>query len=188
MITSLARIRFNALFVMAIGILTSVLASGCNDDPTTVVVDNGYSTTVPATVYRAWWVTTLFPHPVAAGESSETERTIPGNDLAYALLAPGWSPDDTTPPPRLIALRSKNQLAATTHELLHIAVSDDTFTGNCDTGSTLDAEDAQLVVGRIFPGAFAGLTYDPATCTSAPVAGDAGVSNDAATAGDGSAD
>jgi len=47
-------------------------------------------------------------------------------------------------------------------------VSDGEFVGNCAAGSVLGEDDARLVVERIFPGDFAGSSYDPATCTSAP--------------------
>lgn len=168
-------------FALSVAILS---ASGCNDDPTTAVVDNDYPAAHVVTVYRAWWVTTLFPDPVGAGESSETERTIPASDFAYALIAPGWSPDTTSGPTQLIALKSRQPLSVTTHDLLHIAISDDTFAGDCAAGSTLSSDDASLIVERIFPGAFAGLSYDSATCVSTPVALDGGTTD----AGDASAD
>ena len=79
-----------------VGLALALLAVvGCNGDPTTVVVDNGFPAAADAagtmTVFKVWWVTTLFPSPVAPGASSETERTIAATDFAYALLAPGWS-------------------------------------------------------------------------------------------------
>lgn len=148
--------------------------SGCDDAPTAAVVENTYPTTAAAdggsgaevsTVFKVWWVTTLFPSPLGPGQISDVERTVPGEDFAYAVLAPGWSPDRGGAPPRLIALKSRQRLTATAHQRLTIAVSDDTFSGNCFAESTLGAEDARVVVERIFPGQFAGMTYDPATCT-----------------------
>jgi hypothetical protein len=160
----------------------TLIVSGCDDDPTTALVENGYppaaNSAAPAettTVFKTWWVTTLFPSPVRAGASSETERTIPASDFAYALLAPGWSPDDLAPPQRLVAVKSLEKLTATAHAALTIRVSDDHFAGNCAAGSILIDEDARLVVERIFPGEFAGMSYDPATCTSVPAPSDGAV-------------
>jgi hypothetical protein len=161
-----------------VGLALALLAVvGCNGDPTTVVVDNGFPAAADAagtmTVFKVWWVTTLFPSPVAPGASSETERTIAATDFAYALLAPGWSPGGG-PPARLVALASAQPLTATPHDLLTITVDDAHFVGDCAAGSTLDAADAELIVERIFPGDFAGATYDPSTCTTTPAVADAG--------------
>jgi hypothetical protein len=154
-----------------IACLAGALA-GCNDDPTMARVDNAFAiagdapSTTTMTVYKAWWVTTLFPNPIPAGASSESERTIPATDFAYVLLAPGWTPDMGGRPPRLIAAKSAAKLSVPVHDLLHIVVSDATFVGNCAAGKTLGTEDARLIVERIFPGDFTGLVYDPATCTA----------------------
>ena len=76
----------------ALGLAIALIAAaGCNGDPTTAVVENGYPAAWRAgtmTVFKVWWVTTLFPNPVAPEARSETERTIPASDFAYALLAP----------------------------------------------------------------------------------------------------
>ena len=161
----------------ALGLAIALIAAaGCNGDPTTAVVENGYPAAWRAgtmTVFKVWWVTTLFPSPVAPGASSETERTIAATDFAYALLAPGWSPGGG-PPARLVALASAQPLTATPHDLLTITVDDAHFVGDCAAGSTLDAADAELIVERIFPGDFAGATYDPSTCTTTPAVADAG--------------
>jgi hypothetical protein len=156
--------------------------AGCDDTPTTAVVENGYPPAAgggATTVFQAWWSTTLFPAPVVAGATSELERTVPASDFAYALLAPGWSPDAAGAPPRLVAVRSAEPLAVAAHERLRIVVSPDTFVGDCATGPPLDADDARLIVERIYPGAFAGATYDPATCTSTRSGADAGSDGDA---------
>jgi hypothetical protein len=168
----------------ALGLAAAVLIfSGCDDKPTTAVVENGYA--LPATgaapanttttVFKTWWVTTLFPIPVAAGASSETERTIAASDFAYALLAPGWSPDSGAPPPRLVAVKSVQKLTVAAHDLLTIIVSDDRFAGNCAAGTTLTNDDARLIVERIFPGELAGMSYDAATCTSTPASSDGSI-------------
>jgi hypothetical protein len=171
------------VFPLAAGAAAIAIAAtavcGCNDAPTTAVIENGYAiasdagagaSPVAITVFKAWWATTSFPFPVTPAASSETERTIPGSDFAYALLAPGWSPDDGGAPDRLIAIKSIQKLSVAAHQRLRITVSDQQFAGNCAAGSSLAADDAELVVERIFPGAFAGVTYDPVTCTSTPLA------------------
>ena len=171
-----------------------LISSGCDDSPTTARVANRYPPPIAGaasadttTVFKAWWVTTLFPNPVPAGTSSEPERTIEGSDFAYALLAPGWSPDKGAPPTRLVAIKSVKKLTASAHDLLTIEVSDDQFAGNCAAGSTLTDDDARLIVERIFPGDFTDRNYDPSTCTSTPapsdaaVVGDGGETSDAAT-------
>jgi hypothetical protein len=169
-----------AAVAVAVAAAAPIALCGCNDSPTTAVVENGYPLsddagsdagggTATMTIFKAWWVTTLFPFPVGPAATSETERTIPGSDFAYALLAPGWSPDDGGAPGRLIAIKSTQKLSVAAHERLRITVSDDQFAGNCAAGSSLAPEDAQLIVERIFPGDFAGVTYDPATCASTPI-------------------
>jgi hypothetical protein len=171
--------------------MAAIVAAGCDDDPTTAVVENGYAIPSdartadadPMTVFKVWWVTTLFATPVPPGELSETERTTPANDFAYALLAPGWSPELAGAPARLIAVRSKQPLSVAAHDLLRITVSDDQFTGNCAAGAPLGADDARFIVERIFPGELAGTSYDPATCTSLPVAADGGAGVDGAADG-----
>ena len=117
---------------------------------------------------RSGGQTTLFPAPVAAGGTSETERTVPGSDFAYALLAPGWSPDSGGVPPRyLVAVRSADPLSVATHDRLRVVVSPDTFVGDCATGPPLDDDDARLIVERIFPEGLRGRRlYDPATCVT----------------------
>jgi hypothetical protein len=151
-------------------------AAACDDAPTTAVVENAYAPApdggASTTVYEVWWATALFPEPVAPGATSELERAAPGSDFAYALLAPGWRSGDVAPP-RFVAARSVSPLAAAAHERLRIVVSTQTFVGDCAAGQPLDADDARFIVERIFPGAFAGASYDPATCSIGPVDGGA---------------
>jgi hypothetical protein len=156
----------NVRLLLASSLLAGLLLAGCDDNPTTAIVRNQFATTT--TVYKLWWVTTLFTTPVAPGDASETERTIPATDYAYALIAPEW------PPTQLVAVKSMAKLSATEHQLLTIDVSDDQFGGNCASGSLLSDDDARLITERIFPGDFAGLSYDAATCTSTPRQSDAG--------------
>jgi hypothetical protein len=163
---------------------------GCDDTPTTAVVENAFAPAseaaafTPTSVYKVWWVTTLFPDAVAPGASSEIERIIPAVDYAYALLAPGWSPADGGVPRRLVAVRSASKLGVAAHDVLRIVVSDETFVGDCAAGQPLDDADARLIVERIFPGEFVGATYDPATCTTTIAAHDASAASDAGAVGD----
>jgi hypothetical protein len=184
-----SEVRWCSLLVACLAGAAVGTVAGCNDTPTTAQVENTFASDVDGasartmTVYKAWWVTTLFPNPVAAQATSESERTIPASDFAYALLAPGWSPADGSRPPRLIAAKSAAQLSVAVHDRLHIEVSDDTFVGDCAAGKPLDADDARLIVERIFSGDFAGVVYDPATCTNGSQMSDAGTSPDALDAG-----
>ena len=137
-------------------------------DPTKAVVENDYPMTPGASivVYRAWWAATLFDDPVAPGETSDEERSVPESDFVYALLAPGWDPASGSPPTRLVAMKSKQKLAATRGDTLRIVVSDGTFAGNCAANQPLSQEDADFVTQRIFPGAFANVVYSAQTCAS----------------------
>jgi len=174
-----ARARSRRLAGPVVGAALLAAIAGCDDAPTTAVVENAFETPADAgaagamTVYEVWWGATLFPYPVGPGATSEVERTVPTDEFAYALLAPGWSPGAGGRPPRLVAARSRAKLTVPLHGRLEIAVSDDTFLGDCAGGGPLDADDARLVVERIFPGPFAGVTYDPATCTTTAVSADA---------------
>jgi hypothetical protein len=175
--SNLARLHSSLLALTTASLLAPL--AGCDDTPTTAIVENGFpasgaGSSGPTTVYEVWWVTTLFPNAVAPGSTSETERTIPAADFAYALLAPGWSPADGGRPARLIAARSANPLSVAVHDVLRIVVSPATFVGDCATGPPLDADDARFIVERIFPGDFAGVAYDPATCTTTAEASDGG--------------
>jgi hypothetical protein len=162
--------RFQSLPFAAL-LLASVAGAGCNDTPTTAQIVAG-----PITVFKAWWLATLFPDPVAPGDTSASQRTIPGSDYAYALTAPGWLPDQPEQPRKLVVLRSRNKVVATRHDPLAIIVTDEAFVGNCAAGAPLDADEAQRIVERIFPAEFVGSQYDPTTCTTSLI-GDAGVSS-----------
>src|SRR5262245_5195608 len=108
------------LFLVSAAVLLA--PAGCDDAPTEAPVANAYTGDSAPVVYRAWWVTTLFPDPVVVQATSAIERTIPATDFAYVLLAPGWSPDAAAPPARLVALKSREKLAAKRGELLRIEV------------------------------------------------------------------
>ncbi len=168
---------------------TAVGGVACDtEDATMTVLDNAYPASPdgggdPATqtvVYRAWWVTTYFSAPVPAGMSSDVERTVPVADFAYAVLAPKWDPASATPPANLVVVKSKAPLAIDRGDTLHIAVSDQTFMGNCASNQPLSQDDADFITQRIFPGEFANVTYDAKTCTTTLVPTDDGGTEGAA--------
>jgi hypothetical protein len=141
------------------------------ETPTTARVQNGYD---GAVVYQVWYASTLFGDAIASGDSSEEERTVPGSDYVYALLAPGWDSASSLPPSRLLALRSKGKLDVMRGDVGLIVVSPRTFDGDCGAGGKLDQEAADLVTQRIFPGPFAGARYDADACLAVPIADSGG--------------
>jgi hypothetical protein len=159
-----------------LAVLTLVATFGCDTEtPTTLVVENdGF-----VAVYKLWYASALFTSPVAPGSASTSERGVRGSAPAYALLAPGWDPSSSEPPPRLVPVRSTGELKAKRGDELRITVSDTTFVGDCAAGSTLSQDDADFITQRIFPGDFAGVFYDAKTCTTTTIAADGG--GDAAT-------
>ena len=188
----------NYLRALSILLLTTfAVAAACvaacdTETPTKGVVDNGYPAPPdggdPAkqtVVYRTWWVATYFPDPVAGGATSNEVRTVPGSDYAYAVLAPGWDPASTTPPTTFVVLKSKSPLSVARGDVLHIAVSDVTFTGNCAANQPLAQADADFIAKSIFPGELAKVTYDAKTCISTPVPSDDGGADGSADAGPG---
>ena len=67
----------SALPALLLGAALACSASLCGcetETATTTVVDNRFS---GAFVYRAWWVATYFPEPVASGASSTEYRGVP---------------------------------------------------------------------------------------------------------------
>lgn len=183
-------------------LLGFMVAIGCETETaTTVVVDNDYpavpdggDTSTETTVFKVWWVTSLLPDPVAPGNEGQPQRTVPNSDFAYAVLAPGWDPSSQVPPTRLIPAKSSIKLSVARGDMLHVHVSNGTFAGNCAAGQALSQDDADFITQRIFPGEFAGETYDAKSCSTSPIAVDGGSdarTNDAApdgSASDGAAD
>ncbi|MDP9000461.1 MAG: hypothetical protein M3O46_10165 [Myxococcota bacterium] len=158
-------------------------AAACDtENPTMVVVDNGYAP-VPdggdpktqMTVFKVWWVTSLLPDAVGPGGEGQPQRTVPNTDFAYALIAPGWDPSSPMPPTTFVAARSTVRLTATRGDTLRVHVSDNTFVGNCAVGMPLSQDDASFITQLIFPAEFAGSSYDAATCVATGSSADAGV-------------
>lgn len=165
---------FAGLLLMAAACETDTATSAQIDDAYAAVADAGSGGAGGIAVYEAWWVTTHFPTPVAAGSSSRPARTVPDTGYAYALLAPGFDPSTDSVPSKLVAVRSREPLRSQRGETLHIVVSDETFVGNCAAGSILPDGDAKLIVDSIFPRPFHGLAYDPNSCSTKPLV-DAGL-------------
>ena len=174
--------KLNLLFaVVTVGAIGGAFAACNTSDPTQAVVDNGYPALPdggdPATqtvVYASWWSVTLFSTPVPAGAESDPARAVTSTDVAYAVLAPGWDPSSTTAPAALIPVKTATSLHAERGDTLHIVVSDATVIGNCAAGKPLSQEDADFITQSIFPGLFAGVTYDASTCVATPIPVDAG--------------
>jgi hypothetical protein len=174
----MTNISSNLRLLVALSALA--LVSGCETETaTSAVVDNSYPPFGdggdPATqvvVYRAWYATALFKGALAPGDTSEAERVVPATNYAYALLAVGWDPSSAEPPARFVVVRSADKLAVSRGDTLQIAVSSIAFVGDCAAGRPLSQDDADFVTQRIFPGEFANVTYDAASCvlTAKPAA------------------
>jgi hypothetical protein len=168
------------LTLLASLLVLPALALGCDTpDSTFAVIDDGYPS-VPEggdpsqtiAVYEGWWLVATFPTPVPGGGESETERVVTGTDYAYLVLAPGWDPSSGTPPPRLLPAMTRDEVSVARGDTLHIQVDDAHVAGNCAAGQPLTQDQADYITHSIFPGAFAAVVYDAASCTSRP-AGDA---------------
>jgi hypothetical protein len=154
-----------------------LLAAACGDTPaTSVVLDNAYAPSSGAVVYTACWQAVCFPGPVSPGSSSSPPSpTVPASpNTAYAVLAPGWDPSTGGTPTSFVVLESKTGFDVHLDNTLHIPVDDASFAGNCATGSHLAQDQADFITQRIFPGVFASLHYDAATCTTAATGLDGG--------------
>lgn len=166
---------FSALLLASLSAAALSLVACDTENASSSVIDNAYPAAPdgdPAkqtVVYRAWWFATYYPAPVAAGASSEVQRAVPASDVAYAVLAPGWDPASTTAPAQLVIVKSRTPLAVARGELLHIAVSDATFTGSCAALEPLSQEEADFATQSLFPGVFAGKAYDARSCTTTDV-------------------
>lgn len=155
----------------------AVLGAGCDPRPQSyVVVDNDYppSSAWPLVVYQAVWQAVPFPSAIPPGASSGPQPTVPASDnTAYVVLAPGWDPASSTTPTHLVVMQSWGGFDVHLDDTVHIPVDDTTFAGNCAAGSALTQDQADFITQRVFPGVFANVHYDAATCTSTP-ASDAG--------------
>lgn len=163
-------------------LLIAPFAIACDGRPlTSAVVENAYpaSAEMPLVVYRAFWQAVAFQQSLPPGLSSDEQPTVPASrNTAYVAVAPGWSPDASAVPTSLVFLQSATGFEVHLNDTLHIAVDDKTFIGNCDAGSFLSQDQADFMTQRVFtptlfPGAFATVRYDAASCTTTPIA-DAG--------------
>jgi hypothetical protein len=167
-----------AALSLAVGLLaaSAALLACETDDPTRIQVENAYPEVATGgalaqqmVVYKVWWEVTLFDEPLLPTAASSEERGAPQTATAYALVAPGWDPASGAAPTRLLPLKSKELLEARRGETLRIRVSDATFAGSCAARQPLSQEDASFITERIFPGDFAAVRFDAATCTTTPL-------------------
>jgi len=153
-------------------VCVAAYAAACFPQPdTSVVLTNEFPTSSdrPLVVYSAFWQAVSFTQPIAPGQSSAPENTVPATDnTAYVLLAPGWDPTSAEPPTSFVVMESKDGFAVSFDDTLRIAVSDATFTGNCAGGSRLSQDEADFITERVFQKTLAGFRYDAATCSTTP--------------------
>ncbi len=134
---------------------------------TEVVIENGYSLPAKAVVYRAFWQAVRFDAPLAPGDASDPQATVPASaNTAYALLAPGFDPGSSAQPASVIVVESRSGFAVDLGSTLHITIDDVSFAGNCATGSVLTQGQADFVMQRVFASEMDGRAYDAATCTT----------------------
>ena len=152
-------------FILLTALALSLTA--CNEDGSTAVVENRLDGEL--SVQKTWFLTTLFADAVPAGERSTSERTSIGEDYAYALVGEAEAPAD-----EWLVMKSYDRFESERGEELTIRVSNDTFAGDCAAQAAISQEDADLVTQRIFPGEFAGFTYDAASCSFTAAISDAG--------------
>jgi hypothetical protein len=165
---------------------SALLAAGCGAPSTFVSLDNDYSASAsaPLVVYEASWEAVSFQGPIPPGSTSGPQSTVPASDnTAYVVLAPGWNPAPpdaasvsslVVDPNAFIILQSKNGFTVHLGDTLDIPVDDASFAGNCAAGSHITQADADFITQYVFPNTFGSLHYDAATCTTTPIAGDAG--------------
>lgn len=149
--------------------LAAPCVAGCDTPETFVVLDNHYpsATTNPLVVFHAFWQAVAFTTPILPGSSSGPQTTVAASpNTAYVVLAPGWDPTSSAPPPSLIVLQSRSGFEVHLDNTLHIPVDDTTFVGNCAARAFLTQDQADFITQRVFAGDFAGLSYDAATCTT----------------------
>ena len=79
----------------------------------------------------------------------------------------------------MIPAKTNGPISVDKGNVLHITVDDAHVVGNCAAGHLLAQADADFITQNIFPGEFAGMTYDAAACSLVPIL-DAG-SSDAGT-------
>lgn len=151
-------------------------AIGCDKPETDVVFDNRYpaSSAIPLVVYRAQWQAVWVDASIPPGSSSAGQISVPAStNTAYVVLAPGWDPASSSVPASFVVMQSTGGFDLHLDTTLHIPIDDTTFTGNCASGSFLSQAQADFITQFIFPGDFASLRYDAATCTTTRI-GDAG--------------
>ena len=142
-------------------------------DPPThtyVTLGNDYPVGSALVVYAADWQAIPFQTPISPGASSDPASTIAASEnTAYAVVAPGWDPTSASLPTSFIVLQSRTGYSVHLDNTLRISLSDATFDGSCAAGVPLTQREADFITKLVFPGVFAGLRYDAATCTTTPI-------------------
>jgi hypothetical protein len=162
-----------------LSVACALLGTGCLnvDTPyTNVELVNDYpaSASAPLVVYQAFWEAIAFSTPLPPGASSGPVTAVPASEnTAYVVLAPGWDPASAAAPTSFVVLQSHGGFGVHLGDTVRIPVNDGTFDGNCAAGRALSQGQADFITRFVFPGTFAGVHYDAATCTTAPVS-DAG--------------
>ena len=156
---------------MALASTCALLATGCDHAPeTTAVIDNRYPSNGPLLIYQAQFETASFSSPVLPGTSSDPQDTVStSGEWSVALLAPGWDAGSDVAPTSFVVMQSVGQFAVQTGAVVHIPVDDSTFRGNCEAGSFLTQEEANVLIAAFFSTPFKHLNYDAASCTTTPI-------------------
>lgn len=151
------------------------LLFGCETGgPTEATIANEFPGGEPApfTVVKVWYRSTLYLEPLAPGQESEPARVATGAEPVYALLArvpPGGNDGGV---PRLVAARTREEIAVPVGERRRLALSPTTTLVGCGGPDGLSQADYEYLATRIFPGD-AIEPFDPAGCSAARPAGDA---------------
>ena len=146
MLSSLVRRSFATL------VATVALVAGCQTDPTEAVVVNALPANAaePLTVYRAWYLSTLYVDPVAPESQSEQLRVGAGAEPAYALLAVAYDPE--VGPVRLVPARTRENVRLEAGETARVVFSASSSLIGCDGPDGLSREQYEFLAARIFPG------------------------------------
>jgi len=146
-------------------VVTFVALAACEPPTTSVVVDNDFGAGGPI-VYAAYWENASFATPVLPGAMSSPMTTVATSaETAYVVLAEGWDPSSPSAPTSYVLLQSPGGFSVALGDTLHIPVSDQTFDGDCASGSHLTQQQADFIVDYVFPSLFFGGHYDVGTCT-----------------------
>jgi hypothetical protein len=140
----------------AASLLASLLAltvgAACDgSDPTYMAVSNRLGDG-GATIYKAWYRTTLFTEPTAPGADTPVHLVAPGAAPAYVVLAPAWDPrGDASAPGELVGIVSASPVLVKKGDTGRIAVASDVVRGVCFGAPPLSRDEYDVVRDLIFP-------------------------------------